>query len=87
MSFRPWGKDGIRPGGWHHLNTIADASHVLENETIRQRYTHWGLQAHREYERFWFGFLGVTRPLRHRLGLRQENLSRLFFSCRGSPDS
>ena len=65
-------------GSWRHLNTIEDASHVLEVSGIRRTYRHWGKQFEREREHFWNRFLVATGPLRHRLGLRKENLGGLF---------
>ena len=62
-------------GGRWHLYTIDDATHILDAQgehSNRRRYF-------APYWRFlrpavipvWHGFLNVTRPIRHRLGLRQ----------------
>jgi hypothetical protein len=76
-------------GGWKHLRTIADATELLnENELRPNRLRRWAgfkryaRQAvrvffYRGIERVWFSFLGLTRPVRHMLGLHAENLRRL----------
>jgi len=76
-------------GGWKHLRTIADASEVLRENGLKvNRLRHWAAakryarQAgkvlfHSGIERAWFFVLGLTRPMRQRLGLRAENLQRL----------
>ena len=77
-------------GGWRHLWTIADATEVLRKDGLKtNRLRHWavakryGRQAaravfHGGIERAWFFFLGLTRPARRKLGLRAENLRRMF---------
>ena len=65
-------------GSWRHLNTIEDATHVLEANGIRRTYRHWGKQFEREREHYWNRFLVATGPVRRRLGLRRENLVGLF---------
>jgi hypothetical protein len=65
-------------GSWRHLNTLEDASHVLEAGGIRRTYRHWGKQFERERTRLRTRVLVATGPVRHRLGLRKENLVRLF---------
>lgn len=92
-SYHPQGRDGVwgseeskrnlALAGWRRLNTIDDASYMLKGEAIRRTHRHWSVQAKREFERVWLGFLGATRPVRHRLGLRQDNLPRPFGSRRG----
>jgi hypothetical protein len=66
---------------WRCLNTIADAEWVLEPPRIRRTTRRYFVQARREAAKLrshiWHGVLALTRPLRHRLGLRQENLARL----------
>jgi hypothetical protein len=76
-------------GGWKHLRTIADATEVLGNDRVNtNRLRHWATakryarQAARVFlhggiERAWFSFLGLTRPVRHKLGLHAKNLRRL----------
>jgi hypothetical protein len=75
-------------GGWRYLRTIADATEVLGNDGLKanrlqrwstvKRYARQGARVflHGGIERVWFFFLGLTRPVRHKLGLRAENLQR-----------
>lgn len=67
---------------WRCLNTIEDADWVLEDERLRRTRRRIVTQARRELARLrsraWHGVLRATRPVRHRLGLRQENLRRLM---------
>jgi hypothetical protein len=63
-------------GGPRHHNTIADATHVMQVDAIRRTYWHMVIQAKREwhglFNPLWFWFLDFSRPLRHRMGLRQR---------------
>lgn len=65
-------------GGQANLYTIDDATHALMPNGIRRRWAHhWAPHrraAIRAWYRAWFALLGATRPVRHALGLRQENL-------------
>ncbi len=75
-------------GGWKHLRTIADATEVLREDGLKpNRLRYWS--AMKRYVRqagrvlvydvvqpAWFVILGVTRPLRHMLGLRSETLRK-----------
>ncbi len=90
-SHHPEGEKGAREGpefkrnralvgSWRHLNTIADASHVLDAAGIRRTYRHWGLQLGRERTHVRNRVLVATGPARRRLGLRKENLARRFKS-------
>ena len=67
-------------GSWRRLNTLADATHVLEAQAIRRTHRHLAAQAKREWQHAWMrtrtAVLDLTKPLRHRLGLRQETISR-----------
>lgn len=75
-------------GGWRHLRTIADAREVLHSDGLKpNRLRHWAAakrctrQArrvlyHDGIERAWFLLLGLSRPVRRKLGLRAENLRR-----------
>lgn len=99
--YHPHGKDGVfcgveagrnyeLAGGWRHLRTIADATEVLSQNSLRaNRLRHWSTarryarQAGRVFlhsgiERAWFFILGLTRPMRRRFGLNAENVRRLF---------
>jgi hypothetical protein len=75
-------------GGRWHLYTIDDATHVLLPERGgRTRKRLWGLckrYLSRSWGRctqplipYWFALLGLTRPVRRALGLRQSNLHSL----------
>ena len=75
-------------GGWKHLRTIADATEVLTEDGLKPNtLRHWAavkrylLQAwrvilHDAIQPVWFFLLGITRPVRHTLGLRSETLRR-----------
>lgn len=77
-------------GGWRHLRTIADAAEVLRRNGLKpNRLRHWASvkrnvrQAarslfHDGIERAWFFVLGLTRPVRRKIGLSAENLRRLL---------
>lgn len=77
-------------GGWKHLRTIADAAEVLHEEGLRpNRLRHWATvkrnvrQAGRSLfysgiERAWFLVLGLTRPVRRKIGLNAKNLRGLL---------
>lgn len=88
-SYHPEGMKGAREGpeyrrnralvgSWRHLNTIDDASHMLAGEGVRRTYRHWGSQFQREQTHVRNRLLVATGPVRHRFGLRKENLVRLF---------
>jgi hypothetical protein len=75
-------------GGWGHLRTIAEATLILKDgEFKKNRARSWralqrrakglGLEAqrvltYRVWLPLWHSLLGVTRPLRHALGLRSK---------------
>lgn len=83
------GLNGQLAGGWRHLRTIADATEVLPEEKLKRnalrqwaaakRYARQAGRVlfHDGIERAWFFLLGLTRPVRRRLGLRAEKLQRL----------
>ena len=62
--------------GKGHFATIDNATHRLMPNGLRPNYYHWVVQARRKAiaagNAAWFGLLKVTRPVRHRLGLRQR---------------
>lgn len=84
-------------GGWRHLRTIADATEVLRKNELRpNRLRHWASakryarQAGRVFlhggiERAWFFLLGLTRPIRRKIGLNAENLRRLSSRAVSAP--
>lgn len=53
--------------------TLDDATHVLTIGGLRPNYKRWFLEAKRSFNgrcyQIWFGFLNISRPLRHRFGL------------------
>jgi hypothetical protein len=63
--------------GKGHFATIDNATHRLTPNGLRPNYYHWVAQAKRKAlgasNAAWFGLLGLTRPLRRRLGLRQRH--------------
>ena len=75
-------------GGWNHLRTIADATEVLGEGGLRPNaWRHWAavkryvrqagrVLLHDVMQPVWYFFLGITRPVRHGLGLRAETLRR-----------
>jgi len=58
------------------FHTLENATHRLTPRGLRSNYRHWytlGRQlSRRTVNSLWFGLLDLTRPVRHRLGLRQE---------------
>jgi hypothetical protein len=61
------------------FRTLDNATHLLTNDGLHRNHRAWYFQAKRDaYDRFspaWYRFLDVTRPLRHRIGLRQKGNS------------
>jgi hypothetical protein len=59
--------------------TMENATHRLTREGLRPNYyRHWAVQVKRKAARLrnatWFGLLNVTRPVRHRIGLRERHV-------------
>jgi hypothetical protein len=56
--------------------TLENATHRFTAGGIQPNYRHWVVQAKRKTvalcSAIWFALLGMTRPLRHRLGLRER---------------
>jgi hypothetical protein len=75
-------------GNWRHINSIADATHVMKAGAIGRTYRHWRTQGQREWEHVWHplrqSVLDTTRPLRRRLGLTGQDLARLRTANRDS---
>jgi len=65
-------------GGWTHFGTVENATHRLTREGIRRSYRHWVVMAKRVamagVKGVWYWCLGITRPVRHAVGLRKEVL-------------
>jgi len=87
-SYHPEGEKGVWEGeeaqqnyrlleGHKKFCTFENATHVLVENGLHRNYRHWYVQARRVSHEFlsssWFGFLNLTRPLRHRMGLRQKS--------------
>jgi hypothetical protein len=88
-SHHPGGEAGVSHGEEAQSNyallrggccfaTMENATHRLTPEGLRPNYYHWVVQTKRKAARTrnaaWFALLGLTRPLRHRLGLRQRRM-------------
>ena len=58
------------------FRTLDNATHLLTADGMHRNHRAWYVQAKRDaYDRLspvWFRLLDVTRPLRHRIGLRQK---------------
>ncbi len=71
----------ILMGGPRHFYTLDNATHLLTPAGLRQNYRHWTVLAKREaqtdFYKVWFALLKATRPIRRRLGLRQDPPSAL----------
>jgi hypothetical protein len=63
--------------GKGHFATIDNATHKLTPKGMQTNYYHYFAQTRRKLvsagSAAWFGILGLTRPLRSRLGLRQRH--------------
>jgi hypothetical protein len=57
--------------------TLENATHRLTSSGLRPNYYHWVVLSRRKtlsiFSAAWFAFLNQTRPLRHRLGMRQRH--------------
>lgn len=85
--YHPDGEKGVWEGeeaqqnynlleGRRKFRTLQNATHILRTGGLHRNYQHWLVQAKRNsYDQLspvWFRLLDLTRPLRHRLGLRQK---------------
>ena len=85
--YHPEGEKGVWEGeeaqenyrlleGHKKFRTLENATHVLRHGRLQRNYRHWYVQTRRvAYDAFspaWFRFLSLTRPLRHRFGIRQK---------------
>jgi hypothetical protein len=86
-SYHPEGREGVWQGeeaqanyalleNGAHFRTIDNATHRLTPRGFRRNYRHWLRMSQRATKAarysVWFGLLDATRPLRHKLGLRQN---------------
>lgn len=91
-SYHPDGEAGVWQGdeaqqnyallrGGRSFATMENATHRLSLEGVRPNYYHWVVLAKRKVARLragiWFGLLAWSRPLRHRLGLRQRSTAKV----------
>ena len=98
-SYHPQGEQGVWQGeeaqqnykllgGWRRFRTIENATHRLTHDGIQLNLRHWYALAKRaalqESSNTWFAFLNATRRVRHRFGLRQENVRRLSRGSAGA---
>ena len=85
--YHPQGEKGVWEGdeaqqnyslleGHKKFRTLENATHVLRADGLHPNYRHWLVQAKRNSSDFlsplWFRMLNMTRPLRHRMGLRDK---------------
>ncbi|MGB7436227.1 MAG: hypothetical protein WBR26_10750 [Candidatus Acidiferrum sp.] len=85
--YHPEGEKGVWQGeeaqqnyklleGHKKFRTLENATHILRKDGLHRNHRHWWVQGRREAYDFvspvWFRMLGVTRPLRHRMGIRQK---------------
>ena len=90
-SYHPEGEKGVWEGeeaqknyalldGDRCFRTIENATHRLTPRGLRKNYHHYTALVRRRggalAGRVWFSILNVTRPVRHRLGLRAEAIPR-----------
>jgi hypothetical protein len=91
-AYHPDGEKGVWEGeeaqqnyklldGHRKFRTLENATHLLQANGLHPNYRHWFVQAKRNSYDYlspaWFRMLDVTRPLRHRMGLRQKGGSSL----------
>jgi len=87
---RPEGEKGVYEGeearqnmelleGHRKFRTLENATHLLQSDGLHRNHRHWLVQFKRNSYDYlspaWFRILDLTRPLRHRLGLRQKRSS------------
>jgi len=86
-AYHPDGEKGVWEGeeaqenyellhDYREFRTLDDATDVLREDGLHKNYRRWIGREKRRAVRFftgvWFRFLNATRPVRHRLGLRQR---------------
>ena len=90
-SYHPEGERGVWQGeeaqenyrllqNGRKFRTLKSAVYVLQSGRLRANPSRWMVLPARHvrgwFYRAWFSFLNLTRPIRHRLGLKQEALAR-----------
>jgi len=87
----PEGEQGVYDGGeaqenFSHMQggryaTLENATHRLTPGGLRPNYFHWVVLARRKasggLSSAWFALLGLTRPLRHRVGIRARTVRKI----------
>jgi hypothetical protein len=86
-SYHPEGEKGVWEGeeaqenyrlldGHRKFRTLENATYVLAPDGLHRNYRHWLVRAKRGIYRaispLWFAFLKLSRPVRHRFGLRHK---------------
>jgi hypothetical protein len=86
-AYHPQGEKGVWEGeeaqenyklleGHRKFRTLGNATHLLRTDGLHPNYRHWMVQGRRNFHELlspaWFRVLDLTRPLRHRMGLRQK---------------
>jgi hypothetical protein len=86
-SYHPKGEAGVWQGeeaqqnyallhGGRCFATMENATHRLTTNNLCPNHYHWVVQLRRRAGKLrsmvWFGFLNITRPVRHRLGFKQR---------------
>lgn len=71
-------RNQILSGSWTHWQTTDSATYVLTPQGIRKRHcAHWFVPVRQNLEyyfkKLWFAILDLTRPLRHRIGIRRRS--------------
>lgn len=62
-------------GGRTHFYTIENATHIFTKDEIKPNFRHWLVQAKQTPSFARHMMLNITRPIRHSLGFRQENIN------------
>jgi hypothetical protein len=85
--YHPDGEKGVWEGeeaqenyklldGHKRFRTLENATHLMRSDGLHRNYRHWLVQGRRNSYDFlspaWMRMLDLTRPLRHRIGLRQK---------------
>jgi len=88
--YHPAGEKGVWQGeeaqenyklleGHRKFATLGNATHLLKADGLHPNYRHWLAHSKRRAADYlsplWFRFLDVTRPIRHRLGMRGKERS------------
>ena len=91
-SYHPDGEKGVWEGeeaqqnyklleGHRKFRTLENATHLLRANGLHRNYRHWLVQGKRNFYDWvspaWMWALDLTRPLRHRMGMRQKRGSTL----------